>query len=164
MAFRGLHVSVPVHSLVPARISHIATVMVVLVEASRETDPANCQGIWALLSDLYDTNNSLLELAGDRRRLHAAELIVAAWKACRSKGTMGRSLPKPSFVSKLEERLKKIAMEPAEAPVAGEVVEGKREGEMRLDMPSGVLGEEDFNFSLDLNFEDIDWAFWNNFD
>jgi len=52
--------------------------MVVLVEASHERDVDKCQHIWSLLSHLYAANTSLLELTENRRRLHAAELIVAA--------------------------------------------------------------------------------------
>jgi hypothetical protein len=56
----------------------IALVMCVLVEASDTDDMAKAQELWDLLASVYATDTELFELAEDRRRLHAAELIIAA--------------------------------------------------------------------------------------
>ncbi|KAI1849973.1 hypothetical protein JX266_004352 [Neoarthrinium moseri] len=138
--------------------------MVVLVEASQETNIDACQRIWALLSDLYAANASLLELTEDRRRLHAAELIVAAWKTCMSKGTVSRSTPTPSMVSSLEKRLSECMEDVPQASAETEANGGIHRGVRELEIPESFLSEQEANNLLDLDLRDIDWSFWNSID
>jgi hypothetical protein len=55
----------------------IVLVMCVLVEASDESDIYKAKELWDLLACVYEANANLLELLEDRRKFHAAELIVA---------------------------------------------------------------------------------------
>ena len=137
--------------------------MVVLVEASQENDVDKCERIWALLSDLYAANTSLFELTQNRRRLHAAELIVAAWRTCQSKGTVGHSSAKPEFVSRLKSRLAECTTESTVASNAKNEHEGP-EGRMEPNNPQGLPPDQDVDTLFDLDFQDIDWAFWNSID
>ncbi|KAK9781353.1 hypothetical protein SCARD494_14126 [Seiridium cardinale] len=138
--------------------------MVVLVEASNETDTDKCQHIWDVLSDLYASNKSFLELTEDRRRLHAAELIVAAWKTCQSRGTLGRTLPRPDFVSNLEKQLVESVAASTQTS-APKDTDANLPGEPAvLDTYPSFLDDQDGNGLLELNFQDIDWSFWNSFD
>lgn len=138
--------------------------MVVLVETSQETDTDKCERIWALLSDLYGANRSLLDLAEDRRKLHAGELIVAAWRTCQSKGAVGRSLSKPSFVSELEECLQSCSIELNQTSNTGEVNGPDLVGRDGLDTSHSFLADVDESGLFSLDFEDIDWSFWNSID
>jgi len=138
--------------------------MVVLVEASQESDMDKCQRIWTLLSDLYEANTSLLELEQDRRRLHAAELIVAAWNTCQSKGTVGQLSPKPEFVITLEGRLAESLAGPAQRLNAGVVRENNAGETIGLNTPQSLPTDQDANALFDLELQDIDWFFWNSID
>ena len=80
-------------------------VMCVFVEASRQSDSSKAQQIWNLLSDLYTHNMTLSELSEDRRKSHAAELVVAAWNARQSKLDDDQVIRKPEFVTLLEAKL-----------------------------------------------------------
>ncbi|ETS85230.1 hypothetical protein PFICI_03255 [Pestalotiopsis fici W106-1] len=135
--------------------------MIVLIEASNETDAEKCQRVWTVLSDLYTTNTSLLEFVEDRRRLHAAELTVAAWKSCKTKGTVDRDAPKPEFVRDLEDRLARFMATSTEVAAAQDM--GRHEEPVATDAPQSFSLEDEADGLFDLNFEDIDWAFWNNF-
>ena len=139
-------------------------VMVVLVEASHETDMEKCQRIWTLLSDLYAANTSLLELAEDRRRLHAAELIAAAWKTCQSNGTIGQSSPKPDFVTSLESRLAECLAKSAQGPNAEDGNDYDTGGGIGLKTPQSFQVEPEADALFGLDFQDIDWSFWNSID
>ena len=122
-------------------------VMCVLVEASRQNDSSRTREIWDLLSDLYATNSFLSELSEDRRRSHAASLIINAWKA-QSKPDSNHHLTKPGFVSALETQVLRdnIRLGPETDPVAGPII------------------DQDINAMLDFDFQDIDWSFWNSID
>ncbi|KAF7534159.1 hypothetical protein G7054_g6502 [Neopestalotiopsis clavispora] len=135
--------------------------MIVLIEASSETDATKCQRVWTVLSDLYTINTSLLEFLEDRRRLHAAELTVAAWKSCKSKGTVNRDAPKPEFVRDLEDRLTNFMARSTDA--AGSQNRGRTEEPAVTDNAQSIFLDNESDGLFDLNFEDIDWAFWNNF-
>lgn len=138
--------------------------MVVLVEASHESDMDKCQRIWTLLSDLYAANTSLLELAEDRRKLHAAELIVAAWKTCQSKGTVGQSSLRPNFVINLENRLAECLAKSTQRSSTKNGHEENPEGAVGLETPQSLPVEQDASVLFDLDFQDIDWSFWNSID
>lgn len=138
--------------------------MVVLVEASHESDMDKCQRIWSLLSDLYAANTSLLELTEDRRRLHAAELIVAAWKTCQSKGTVGQSSLKPELVMTLESRLAECLNMSAQRSSAKNGHKDNTGEATGLEIPQSLPVEQDATGLFDLDFQDIDWSFWNSID
>jgi hypothetical protein len=99
-----------------------------------------------LLSDLYTYNKPLLELSEDRRKLHAAELTINAWKAHQAADPSAYT---PMCVSVLEpllsERLAVVANSDTE--VVGQPLDP-------------VMTDEDLNVILGLEFQDIDWGFW----
>jgi len=138
--------------------------MVVLVQASHENDSDKCQRMWALLSELYATMTSLFELTEDRRRLHAADLVVAAWRTCQSKGTVGPLSATPDFVSSLERRLKECRTEPTLDDGIQDEHENGAGISGRPNNPLNFLSEQDAESLFDLDFQDIDWAFWNSID
>ena len=83
--------------------------------------------------------------------MHAAELIVAAWRTCSNKGTVGQ-MSKPDFVTTLENRL-------------AECLGGREEDTARgLETPQTLQMEQDVNSYFEMDFEDIDWSFWNSID
>lgn len=102
--------------------------------------------IWDLLSDLYTHNKNLHELSEDRRKLHAAELIVNAWKA---RQVASPSAPVPLCILVLEPLLLKhrAGLEYVQSEAAEQPLEP-------------VLTDEDLNEILGLEFQDIDWGFW----
>jgi len=104
------------------------------------------QRIWDLLSDLYTYNKNLLELSEDRRKLHAAELIINAWKA---RQAADPSAYTPMCVSVLEPLLaeRHAVATGSQIEVAGQPLEP-------------VMTDEDLNVILGLEFQDIDWGFW----
>ena len=73
----------------------------VLVEARRNFDKSIAERIWALLSRLYTTNPTLLEIMEDRRKSYAVELMLVAWKTCETYC----ALQKPAFLVDLETKL-----------------------------------------------------------
>jgi hypothetical protein len=130
--------------------------MCLLVEASDTNDMFKAQELWDLLASVYATNTELLDLAEDRRRLHAAELIVAAWSAYRIKFA-NHQLETPGFVTNLEQALatyyntfdqesQEQGDEPTRPPLDSE--------------PFTLDGE----FEFDIDLQDIDWSFWNSID
>ncbi|KAK5999846.1 hypothetical protein QM012_004934 [Aureobasidium pullulans] len=117
----------------------------VIVEVTQLKGSPKAQRIWDLLSDLYTYNKNLLELSEDRRKLHAAELIISAWKA---RHTADASAPMPLCVTILQPLLNehRVAVESAQPEAIGPL--------------EPVMIEEDLNEILGLEFQDIDWSFW----
>ena len=139
--------------------------MVVLMEVSRENDAEKCQRIWMVLSDLYAAKTALFELTEDRRHLHAAELLVAAWKRCQSKGTTGLSYTMPEFVSSLKTRLAQCMAESTMlTPDVRDARDNGLDSHIGPDTPQSLRFEPDVDALFDLDFQDIDWAFWNSID
>lgn len=138
--------------------------MFVLVEASRENDISRAQEMWDLLASVYACNASLYDLEEDRRKLHAAELVIAAWKTWQHKFGVNQTLTPPHFVADLEDILashrtranKEMKTNPA-------LQQADQQGIMSL-TPESFLAEEDLNGTFDLDFQDIDWSFWNSMD
>jgi hypothetical protein len=118
----------------------------VIVEVTQLKGSPKAQRIWDLLSDLYTYNKPLLELSEDRRKLHAAELIVNAWKA---RQAADPSAYIPMCVSVLEPLLseKSTAVTDPENEAVRQPLEP-------------VMTDEDLNVILGLEFQDIDWGFW----
>ncbi|KAG9857545.1 hypothetical protein KCU98_g928, partial [Aureobasidium melanogenum] len=118
----------------------------VIVEVTQLKGSPKAQSIWDLLSKLYTHNKNLLELSEDRRKLHAAELIINAWKA---RQTASPSEPTPLCITTLEPLLSehRARVEHGRSEAAGQPLEP-------------VMTDEDLNEILGLEFQDIDWAFW----
>jgi hypothetical protein len=131
--------------------------MFVLVEASEQSDVRKAQELWDLLASVYAANADLFELAEDRRKLHAAELIVAAWHAYRSKhGSL--QLEDPTFVTQLGQKLSDY-----DADLAPQISQsGPRDGDQQGIPNTGLTPEADFDFDFDMDFQDIDWSFWSS--
>jgi hypothetical protein len=77
--------------------------MIVLVEVADANDLAKPQEFWDLLASVYATKTQLLDFVDDRRRLHAAEHVVAAWKVQAGKFA-GEELEKPPMISEVERK------------------------------------------------------------
>ncbi|KAK5065412.1 hypothetical protein LTR84_001250 [Exophiala bonariae] len=126
----------------------------ILIEASRQDDPSKVQQLWELLARVYDANTSLYQLSEDRRRLHAAELVLSASKTRQMKPSPNNCPQTPEFVIKLE------------AQVAG--LAGKAAAESTTPSPNIVrdLSTEFPTFEnavpFDLDFQDVDWGFWES--
>ena len=137
--------------------------MCVLVEMSQRHVSSKAQRIWDLLSGLYTSNASLSELLEDRRRLHAARLVVAAWKARQNKSDTDRTLP-PDFIANLETRLSEGSTGLAPNIKAKETPQESVEKSLEPMIPEGFVAEQDFSALFDFDFPDIDWSFWNSID
>lgn len=133
--------------------------MCVLVEASRIDDLARAQEVWDLLSDVYASNKELHEVAEDRRRFHAAELVVAAWKSWQNKPGSQRLIENPAFVDGLEKELARHRKK-SEKVVGKDVIDSPSMPAQTFTTQSETLTEEDFTAVFDLDFQDIDWSFW----
>ena len=138
--------------------------MCLLVEMSQGNDSSKTQRIWDLLSSLYTANASLSELLEDRRRLHAARLVVVAWKARPNKSDTDRSLPNPEFVLNLEARLSEGSTGIAPNIKAKETPQESVGQSLDPIIPEGFMAEQDFSAVFDFDFPDIDWSFWNSID
>jgi hypothetical protein len=134
--------------------------MFVLVEAHEETDLQKAQELWELLSHVYAAHTDLLELADDRRKLHAADLVVTAWNAHLSK-TSGEGTHTPKFVVTLSNRLAEYRTN-FEGDSAGARPNTEDLWDQAPATADGTFAEGDFDFSMDL--QDIDWSFWSSMD
>lgn len=136
--------------------------MFVLVEASRENDMSKAQDTWDLLASVYACNHTLLELSEDRRKLHAAELVVAAWKTWQNKfGVVGISTP-PQFVVNLEIELSSYRAKVNQEIISGATTQQVAQQSVVPITPESFMTEEDLNGVFDLDFQDIDWLYWNS--
>lgn len=140
-----------------------SSVMFVLVEAARENDVSKAQEMWDLLASVYTCNVSLHDLEEDRRRLHAAELVVAAWKAWQNKFGIGQYTP-PQFVVDLESGLASHRTRVGQEITSGSVVQRGPRTSFAPITPESFLTAEDMSGTFDLDFQDIDWSFWNSMD
>lgn len=130
--------------------------MCVLVEArdaSNASEVDKAQGLWNLLDDVYAAHPDLVDFTHDRRRIHAAELVVAAWNAQQGRPSPQR-LEKPQCVNDLSRRLT--------AHHAHDNAQ-QREGESQTTLPDAT-GPSEMDLSFDIDFGDIDWGFWNSID
>ncbi|MCJ1379801.1 hypothetical protein MMC17_002904 [Xylographa soralifera] len=155
----------------------------VLVEARRQFDTPEAERIWALLSDVYTANSSLSELQEDRRKSYVVELMIVAWRARenflveRQQHQLGTYRPpqKPAFLVDLENRLLKyIEAGKPEGPTKrklGEVETRDPTPIKKLAPPAGTQGRDlpmdnttfsqfDLDTFAEVNFDAIDWSFW----
>ena len=125
---------------------------------SQQKDTSKAQRIWDLLSELYTNNLNLSQLSEDKRKFHAAELVVAAWRARQNQSSFSL---KPAFVNELERRLtacKTSTVQTSSASIPAQEVE-QLPGP---NTPESFFAEQDLNAILGLDLPDIDWAFWGN--
>lgn len=156
-----MHVSIPTGSGHPEL---TGLVMCVVVEASHQNDPSKTQCIWDLLSNLYSTNSTLSRLSEDRRRPHAAELVVAAWKARQNTSTSHQHLPQPECLAHLEAKLSEYRTELAQSKNAHAARQEDIEQKPEPISSEQLFAEQDVDAIFDLDFQDIDWSFWSSID
>ena len=135
--------------------------MCVLVEASRIDDLPKAQEVWDLLTDIYANNRELHDVIEDRRRYHAAELVIAAWKAWQNKPNPQQLIEDPSFIQGLEKELAKHRRKSDKVAGKG-VVDPPVTSAPAAITPHDALTQDDFTAVFDLDFQDIDWSFWDN--
>ena len=135
------------------------SVMFVLIEASNQSDLDKAQELWDLLASIYAANTDLLELSEDRRKLHAAELIVAGWNAHRNKRD-NQQLENPAFVVEIGQKLAQYRAD-LESD-ATQTSQQQRDGQAETAAGFSLEGTLDFDFDMD--FQDIDWSFWSSMD
>ena len=138
--------------------------MCVLVECSQQDDESKARRIWDLISDLYLHNFTLSRLSEDRRRSQAAGLVVSAWKARQKK--LG-SLQKPQFVVTLESQLAQCnPADPSQTFTAQSTQQASSGQNQNYEpiTPQSFSAGQDVDAIFDLDFQDIDWSFWNSID
>ncbi|KAI4223716.1 MAG: hypothetical protein L6R36_005212 [Xanthoria steineri] len=133
----------------------------VLIEASRQFDTPKTGRIWALLSDIYAANPGLSDLSDDRRKSYAVELMTAAWRARESflLGTSTRfaiaaaetHLPQPS-------REQSITSMPNKKLELAEDISCQG-----LPEETNALSQLDLATIADIDFDAIDWSFWESY-
>lgn len=134
-----------------------------------------------MLADLYSANLSLSEFAEDQRRVHAAELIVSAWKARSTHlATLGPAPAKPNFVISLEVRLaethakaraqkSELLPRSSGAQLPPTPATTSQSTGIPTPNPNGLesdalLDDRYFDDLSAIDFDQIDWAFWNSVD
>lgn len=137
--------------------------MLVLVEASRENDMTKAQETWDLLANVYATNPILFVLSEDRRRHHAAELVVAAWKGWQQKlGPSAQYMSSPPFVSQLKAELAAFRSGVNQETAAAPDQLQSMTSDVAPITPESIMTENVVDFTFDMDFQDIDWSFWNS--
>jgi hypothetical protein len=140
--------------------------MIVLVEASDTSDTIKAQELWDLLASVYASNADLYELADDRRKLHAAENVVAAWKAYPGRFG-GQVLREPSFIVEIAQRLAtyRMGLDPEYTRPDQAAPEQKDESlKIPTEVSEASFLDGEFDFEFDMELQDIDWSFWSSID
>lgn len=131
------------------------SVMCVLLEARDAIDVLQAQELWDLLEGAYGAHEELLDFAEDRRRIQAAEIVLATWHT--HKGKFASHIhSEPEILSTLSAELAayRTHMDPIVDPdVLSKLPTPDTQAE-------AVVVEEYFSFGLD--FQDVDWSFWNS--
>lgn len=132
--------------------------MCVLIEARDATDMVQAQELWNLMLDVYAAHEDLLDFAGDRRRVQAAEIVLATWATCKGKFA-GHIHNQPEILSRLSLDLAayRATLDPLVDPASPRAEGVSLAQEIQLE---ATVDEEDFSFDLD--FQDVDWSFWNS--
>ena len=154
----------------------------VLVKARRQFDKPRVETIWSLLSEVYGANPTLSELAEDRRKSYAAELMTVAWRARDSilygpqRDTPGAP-QKPAFLVNLESKLNQIIeagniegpskRKLADTATLNSAATKKAVPATGLHMPElpieNVIHDQlSLDAIGDIDFDVIDWSFWEN--
>jgi len=140
--------------------------MIVLVEASDTSDVAKAQELWDLLASAYASNADLFNLADDRRRLQAAEHVVAAWKAYPGRFG-GQLLREPFFISEVVQRLTTYRAGLDPGPTQSDYAPQEHQEQVPenlTEMAEGTFFDAEFDFEFDMELQDIDWSFWSSVD
>jgi hypothetical protein len=134
--------------------------MCVLIEARDAGEISQALELWELLAEVYEAHTELLCFANDRRKVHAAELVVAAWKVHQGKFSILVS-ETPSFLMELSQRL--VTERAASGPerTQEQQVQGDN-GTLETTAQDEQVFEVDFDFHT--SFQDIDWNFWSSID
>ncbi|XWX01782.1 hypothetical protein V2A60_009811 [Cordyceps javanica] len=120
-----------------------------LVDLPRLTDVSRIKASWMLLSELYGAASFLKDFSLDKRRLRAAELVLAAWKACASNVVVD-GIQRPGFITELETIV-------WQAKVTDGVLPESQISEHTANVPDA---QKTFSELLDLDFADIEWSYW----
>lgn len=139
----------------------IILVMCVLVEAAREEDTSKAQEIWNLISSTYAINKSFWELSEDQRKYQAAELVVTAWKTWQKRFGSSLDLSNPGFAEELERELIKQRRRMNGEIVSESTQQQGEDLENTLLTPESLGIEGILDADFDMDFQDIDWSFWN---
>lgn len=121
----------------------------ILVDLPQLADVGRVEAAWALLTDLYGAAAFLKDFAIDKRRLRAAELVLAAWKACACKSAAA-GMQQPALITELETIVSQ-AMTTHGAQLDLQISEH---------VADGTQTEQTFSELLALDFVDIEWSYW----
>lgn len=105
-----------------------------------------------------------MQLTEDRRNSHAAELVVAAWRARQTKRTSDVSFSRPEFVIHLEAQLLECCSGPADNVKMKDGQQSSAGKKFEPLTSESISPEVEADAISDLDFQDIDWSFWNNLD
>ncbi|KAJ4163193.1 hypothetical protein LMH87_004937 [Akanthomyces muscarius] len=120
-----------------------------LVDMPQMTDEGRIKAAWALLADLYEAAAFLKDFALDQRRLRAAELVLAAWKACASKPVVN-GMQKPALITELETIVSQATATDDTHP----------DLQISEHVADGTQTDQTFSELLALDFVDIEWSYW----
>ena len=136
----------------------------VLVEALQQNDVSMVQRIWDVLTDIYATNPALSKLSEDRRYFRASEMVIAAWRSREVRAKSEETLSKPGFVAHLETRLLEYSTKHVQSNSTNSALRLGSENVTDSATTGPFLSEVDMDAFIDLDFQDIDWSFWNSSD
>jgi hypothetical protein len=119
--------------------------MCVVIEARDAHDMRTSQESWDILAEVYAAHKDLLDFGDDRRRVYAAQLVIAAWKAHQSRYV-------PQVFAEVSRKLS----------LFNNVQENEKGRDDRVAEPEQLHAEADIDF--DISFQDIDWSFWSRID
>ena len=73
-----------------------------------QNDKSKVTRIWELILEIYTACEDLWKLGDDQRKLHAAELIVTAWKRHEKTLNDVEHIARPHIITALEKRIKEF--------------------------------------------------------
>lgn len=126
----------------------------ILVDLPHLPHVEKTQAAWARLQDFYSCASFLKDFAGDKRRLRAAELAVAAWEACSRRAEFD-NLQKPTFVAELQQALAQAQTLAATKDLETITLQHAETG--ARDLSDNF---QDISNLFDFDFPDIDWLHW----
>jgi hypothetical protein len=139
--------------------------MIVLIEAS-DTSDTKAEELWDILSAAYECNPDLYDLPDDRRKLHAAELIVSALKARRIRfgDTFLENLTPFDKLTRKLAAYRANGGQTEESVANAEGVSAQQSMYEIVDNAGFDLDMDNAGFDFDMDFHDIDWSFWSSID
>lgn len=146
-------------------------VVYVITESSRYRERPGLRPSWDLLGEIYTDNPFVSEFNEDPRKLRAAEMVLAAWKAYEAdyvKNNRRSNLPRPAFLEDLKRSVasKRSSMNTANKSSSGDTQVKQSSGNMEStdstsrDQSSSIIDENNL-VDTDWNsiLSDIDWSF-----